>query len=128
MAEPGFLSCPDRRRWFHVSDEAAGGSDRGLTDALADVADRDDAAMDLHRFDEPEALAALRRVGSNDQDAEVALSSVGESIAEILLRNGRTWCVGVDELAPGARVEFESRMKPDLTSRNGRACRGPGQQ
>lgn len=85
-----------------------------LTDGLADVADRDDAAMDLQRYDEPEVLAALLRVGSNEQDSEIVLSSVVESIAEILLRNGRTWCLGVDELASAARLEFEARMEAGL--------------
>ena len=84
-----------------------------LLDPRADVADRDDAAMDLHRYDEPEALAALLQVGSDEKEPDIILSSVGESIAEILLRRGRTWCAGVDQLAPAAQYEFEARMAAD---------------
>jgi hypothetical protein len=82
-----------------------------LTDLRADVADRDDAAIDLHGYDEPEVLTALLQVGRNKQDPEVVLESVGESIAEILLRNGHTWWFGVDELAPAAQAEFKARME-----------------
>src|SRR4051812_14598590 len=91
-----------------------------LTDLHADVADRDDAAMDLHGYDEPEVLIALLHVGRNEQDSEVVLESVGESIAEILLRNGRPGWPGVDERAPAPQAEFEARMgAPPADPRNG---------
>lgn len=81
-----------------------------LLDPDAAVAEQDDAAMDLARFDEPEALDALLRVGRTANESETLLASLGESIAEILLRGGRSWCPGVDELAPTARQAFEARL------------------
>lgn len=77
----------------------------------ATVSDRDDAAMDLAQFDDPAALAALLRVGSDEAEHEVVLSSVGEAIAEILMRNGSTSCPGVEDLASPAQREFNSFVR-----------------
>ena len=74
------------------------------------IAERDDAAMDLARYDEPEALAALLQVGSDANEPEIILASAGESIAEILLRAGRTWGYEIDLLTPPARREFDARV------------------
>jgi hypothetical protein len=81
-----------------------------LLDPGAAVTDRDDAAMDLAGYDEPEALAALLQVGRDANAPEIILASVGESIAEILLRGRQTRRPEVDELAPAARREFDARV------------------
>jgi hypothetical protein len=46
--------------------------------------------MDLGDYDESEVLAALLQVGSDADESERVLESVGESIAEILLSNRST--------------------------------------
>ena len=79
-----------------------------LLDPSARVDERDDAAMDLSQFDEPEAIAALIQVGCDADEDEIVLESVGESIAEILLRDGRTWTLGIDRLTKVARREFDA--------------------
>ncbi len=81
-----------------------------LLDPGATLAERDDAAMDLSQFDQPETIAALLQVGCDVGESEVVLASAGESLAEILLRNGRTWPGEVDRLAPVARREFDATV------------------
>jgi hypothetical protein len=58
-----------------------------LLDESASVSERDDAAMDLSAFDSNEVLETLLKVGMDERVDDVILSSVGESIAEIWLRN-----------------------------------------
>jgi hypothetical protein len=58
-----------------------------LLDKSASVSERDDAAMDLSAFDSDEVLEALLKVGMDDSVDDVILSSIGESLAEIWLRN-----------------------------------------
>jgi hypothetical protein len=84
-----------------------------LLDPGAPIANRDDAAMDLGDYDESEVLAALLQVGSDADESERVLESVGESIAEILLRSGRSWCSEIDDLTPTARREFDGRLRAD---------------
>ncbi len=50
--------------------------------------DRSDAAMDLSRFDEPEALDALIAVASDASEPESLLDDCGDSIGEIWWRQG----------------------------------------
>jgi hypothetical protein len=57
-----------------------------LLDAGASEADRDDAAMDLAAYDEPEAEEALIRVGANSSTPPSVAASCGESLAEIWIR------------------------------------------
>ena len=49
-----------------------------LLDANATPAERDDAAMDLSQFDQPEAIAALLQVGCDVGESDVVLASAGE--------------------------------------------------
>src|SRR5437016_4209111 len=57
-----------------------------LLDATASEADRDDAAMDLAAYDEPEAEEALIRVGADPSTPAPVAASCGESLAEIWSR------------------------------------------
>lgn len=50
--------------------------------------ERDDAAMDLARYDEPEVLNALIVVAGAAGEDPLLLESCGESIAEIWARRG----------------------------------------
>ncbi len=58
-----------------------------LLDNSALDSDRDDAAMDLSIFDSDEVIDALIKVGKDTSVSNVILYSVGESIAQIWLRN-----------------------------------------
>jgi hypothetical protein len=66
--------------------------------------DRDDAAMDLAGFDEPEALNALIAIASAAEEDPLLLDSCGESIAEIWARRG---AVDPEVIA---RVRAEARV------------------
>ena len=57
-----------------------------LLDRSASIADRDDAAMDLGDYDDPEVLDALIAIAVNANDEELVLASCGQSIAEIWIR------------------------------------------
>ena len=63
---------------------------KGLIEALLDVkaaeADRDDAAMDLAAYDEPEVEDALIHVGADASTPNIVAASCGESLAEIWMR------------------------------------------
>jgi len=58
-----------------------------LLDKFATVSERDDAAMDLSVFDSNEVVNALVKIGTDNNVDDVILSSIGESLAEIWLRN-----------------------------------------
>ena len=63
---------------------------QGLIEVLLDVtaaeADRDDAAMDLAAYDEPEVEEVLIRVGADSSTPNAVAASCGESLAEIWIR------------------------------------------
>ena len=63
---------------------------QGLIEVLLDVtaaeADRDNAAMDLAVYDEPEVEEALVRVGADSSTPNAVAASCGESLAEIWIR------------------------------------------
>ena len=54
-----------------------------LLDRKASLAERDDAAIDLGDFDDPEALDALMEIAVDPQEEDIILASCGESIALI---------------------------------------------
>lgn len=58
-----------------------------LLDRSASISERDDAAMDLSAFDSIEVVNALLKVGKDNSVDDIVLSSVGESLAEIWLKN-----------------------------------------
>ncbi|MDX8430638.1 MAG: hypothetical protein SNF33_02360 [Candidatus Algichlamydia australiensis] len=57
-----------------------------LLDADNDISFRDDIAMDLSKYDDPETLKAFRKVASKHDEAEMVSESCGESIGEIWAR------------------------------------------
>ena len=63
---------------------------QGLIEVLLDVtaseADRDDAAMDLAAYDEPEVEEALIRMGADSSTPNSVAASCGEALAEIWIR------------------------------------------
>ena len=63
---------------------------QGLIEVLLDVAaaeaDRDDAAMDLAAYDEPEVEEALIRMGVDPSTPNSVAASCGEALAEIWIR------------------------------------------
>lgn len=59
-----------------------------LRDTSARPDERDDAAIGLGRFDEPEALAVLVEVASDSEEDDNVVASAGESIAEIWQKSG----------------------------------------
>jgi hypothetical protein len=77
-----------------------------LRDLTLDVGGRDDAAIDLGKYDEPEALAALIDIGSDPATPDVVLWSCGESIAYIWLRTA-------ERLRPEARRELLGTLAAD---------------
>jgi|SRR5918992_846519 hypothetical protein len=69
-----------------------------LLDAGAEFGDRDDAALDLGEFDEPEAEAALLAVAA-DPATDLALAEMCvESLAEIWARKGELNLAGLRTL------------------------------
>lgn len=61
---------------------------RVLQDKSIDIGVRDDAAMDLEFYDEPQALEALIRTAKDAEEHEMILDSCGESIKNIWVRKG----------------------------------------
>ena len=60
-----------------------------LVDPLANLGDRDDAAMNLSSYDEPEVEQALSRIACNNLSDEELVDTCGESLAEIWCRKNR---------------------------------------
>ncbi|RMH44327.1 MAG: hypothetical protein D6694_05950 [Gammaproteobacteria bacterium] len=77
-----------------------------LLDSAAELAERDDAAMDLGEFDDARALNALYQVASNHAEDETLAASCGESIAQIWLRRGVCDEQILEALHPSARREI----------------------
>jgi hypothetical protein len=82
-----------------------------LLDRSARADERDDAAMDLGTFDEPEALRALLQVGSDPNEDPDLLVSVGESIGEIWARQGAYDEAQLCSLLPAAREIVKVTLK-----------------
>lgn len=81
---------------------------RGLIAVLADSGsnDRQDAAMDLGAFDDPEAEAALLAVALNHAEDPNIADAAGESLREIWLRNGMDVSGLAASMHPEARKFF----------------------
>ena len=82
-----------------------------LRDRTAPTADRDDAAIDLGDYDDPQAEAALAEVGSDATDQQVVIASCGEFLAAIWVRTGHFDPVRPRRLAPAARAEAEAVLR-----------------
>jgi hypothetical protein len=78
-----------------------------LLDTTAQFADRDDAAMDLGSFDEPEVENALLKIILNHNEDEVLVDSAGESLKEIWQRKGQIKEDLVKKMHPAARSYFD---------------------
>jgi len=85
-----------------------------LLDLNADIASRDDAAMDLGLFDNIEAEKALFEVASNKETDEMVSSSAGESLAQIWIRRK---CINKEyflSLSVTAKHEAEATINANL--------------
>jgi hypothetical protein len=88
-----------------------------LRDKTARIDERDDAAIDLGTSDDPKALDALLEVACDPTENEMIVGSSGESIADIVVRNGRFDLTWLDGFAPAAKRELRARLaaeRPDL--------------
>lgn len=74
-----------------------------LLDNTAREDERDDAAMDLGRFNDERAFQALLKIATNANENEIILDSCGESIAEILIMRKEFRTEVIETLAPIAR-------------------------
>ena len=85
-----------------------------LRDRAASADARDDAAMDLAAYDEPQVQEALVAVGSDPSTPGTIAASAGESLAEIWLRG--------DQFDPNAFVRLvgEARHEADALIRSRR--------
>lgn len=77
-----------------------------LLDKNEETDARDDAAMDLGKFDDPLALKALLKIATTpDKDEEFLADTCGESIAKILLRTNNFDPKYLEQMIPVARNE-----------------------
>jgi hypothetical protein len=76
-----------------------------LLDGNAREDERDDAAMDLSAFDEPEVHAALARVATDPAENDLVAGSAGESLAELWAARGALDRAVLERLTPAARAE-----------------------
>jgi hypothetical protein len=87
-----------------------------LLDTCAEDGDRDDAAMDLSAYDEPEVEQGLFRVALDPQTVSFVADTIGESIAEIWCRKNRIDLGLLRQLPEPARniaVAVLRRHKPE---------------
>jgi hypothetical protein len=80
-----------------------------LLDRSLPIGDRDDAAMDLHAYDEAEAEEALLKVVLDHTDEELVIDSAGESLWTIWQRKGKHDATLVASMHPLAQKFFRSR-------------------
>ena len=76
-----------------------------LLDITVPEADRDDAAMDLATYDNPEVEDALIRAGVELSTPGAVAASCGESLAEIWMRKGQLHPTALKLLRSEARNE-----------------------
>lgn len=81
-----------------------------LLDRSATIDARDDAAIDLGAADDPQAIDALLRVGSDPEENELIASSCGESLAHIASRNGEHAKQWLAALAFDAAADFRATL------------------
>ena len=88
-----------------------------LVDPSASEAERDDAATDLAKYDEPKAEEALIQVASKSEISEMLADTCGESLGTIWARQGRFNRQMLDKLHPVARkmaLRVIETQRPDL--------------
>ncbi len=76
---------------------------RVLQDKSIDLGVRDDAAMDLGRYDEARVLEALLQVAVDLEEDEIILDSCGDSIKDIWARKGCYDPLVFAKFAPAAK-------------------------
>jgi hypothetical protein len=86
-----------------------------LLDRSAPDSDRDDAAMDLHAYDEPEVEEALLSVALDHADDENVIDSAGESLSAIWQRKGKHDATLVASMHPSAQIFFNLKSRVDAT-------------
>lgn len=84
---------------------------RLLRDKTVGLTDRDDAALEIGFYHEPEALAALVAVATDPTEDESLLATAGEMAGEICGRLGRDGAEFADRLTPAARSEFDAQIR-----------------
>jgi hypothetical protein len=84
----------------------ANGLISALLDSHAELGGRDDAAMDLGAYDDPQAFQALLTVASDPKEDEMLQDSCGESLKEICRRNANLDLSFVGKLTPAAKKYF----------------------
>ena len=93
--------------WFAARSKQPAGLISVLLDPSADEGSRDDAAMDLGDFDEPEAEEALLRIVLDLSADENLADSAGESVLQIWKRSGKFDADVVARMHPYARRNFQ---------------------
>jgi HEAT repeat protein len=81
-----------------------------LRDGTARIDERDDAAIDLGKSDDPVALQALLDVARDSAEDAMVLGSVGESLAEIALRNRSFEHAWLDGMTRAAALELTAAL------------------
>jgi hypothetical protein len=87
-----------------------------LLDASARIDERDDAAMDLSAYSEPEVEAALLHAARDPATPESVVASCGESLAELWVRRGAIGSDALESLPPSAREEAEAYLRAHAPS------------
>ena len=77
-----------------------------LLDVNAEFSERDDAAMDLCSFNEPEVEEALLKIVLDHGEYEILVDSAGESLKEIWDRKGYVNNELARKMHPSAKSHF----------------------
>jgi hypothetical protein len=86
-----------------------------LLNRSAPGGDRDDAAMDLEYYDEPEVEEALLSVVLDHADEEIVIDSAGESLYQLWERKGKHNAALVASMHPSAQKFFNLKPRGDAT-------------
>lgn len=81
-----------------------------LLDNSSSISERDDAAMDLSAFDSEDVIDALLKIGKDNSVDDVILYSVGESLAEIWLRNKNFNLEAYNDLCDATKFAIKENM------------------
>jgi hypothetical protein len=76
-----------------------------LLNRNASVEERDDAAMDLAAYSDPDVEAALLCAARDPSTPAIVIDSCADSLAEMWIRRGGVPSLGLASLPPRARAE-----------------------
>jgi hypothetical protein len=82
-----------------------------LLDKSARIDERDDAAIDLRKYDEEIALESLLQIAIDPNEELTLMETCGESIAEIWVRNNRFNFDVYNKMHPQAQLEAKGYIK-----------------